>query len=433
MLFHSLIFVFAFLPVYIIAMYLCRSPWSKNAASALAALIFLTWGRRWYYALIVVPVFLIYISGIVKNRAVRRVLSAAGLASAVAYTLLGTVFLNGDELLSALLSVGMMLFLIRCAIYCAEISGGAEPERDLFALAAYLMPLEGMLISPVYSYESVRERLYERRQTLSKMSSGLCGFIKGFALAAIAGNAFERVRLAAVEYEAFPWLNALALAAVTVCECYVMILAYLEMSGSIGLMCGLSPKLQTGAFYPRSRVSEHVAGIWESLPKSVGKALCGGSLKTTALMLAVLSLLSGAFIGFGAGAASCFGIVLIAIVIEGRSESHRASDAIFSVLMTTAAFSALVLCSSGGAASFFAAFDINRYDYDVTYALNSEFLRSWPWMAVGLVFISPLPAAISSWVRSLMTENKNAYVVGRIAETVICVLLMFLATVAAAA
>ena len=434
MIFSDLIFVFAFLPAYLIACFCCREAWAKNAVAVAASLVFISWGRQWYYVLIILPVFLIYILGLLSKRINSLAAEIVGDICAVVFAVFGVITVGADmSLHSALISVGFLLFAMRCVLYTKNVCDGMEPERDFLALAVYFISFENMLIAPLADYADIRGKLTDRRPTLSKMSAGLSAFIKGFAKTAVLGLAFDRVRLAATEYSAFPWLNAVILLLVTFGEAYVVAAGILEMSVGLGQMNGFAPKGQTSAFVPRFRISEHVSEMWESLPVFVRKCFCERSTVGLVLSLGAVSLLSGVFLGFGAGAGAFLGIIVLAIILESiSSRKGHAADLILTVIMSAIAFLALSCGSTGRIAQFFAAFNFSAYEYDITYALNKELMRSLPWLIVGVIVVSPVYRMVSAVIRSRMSENERFYGVMRIVETVVCALLLVIATVAAA-
>lgn len=432
MIFSDLIFVFAFLPIYLTLSFCCRETWAKNAVSAAASIVFIAWGRSRLYALIVLPAFIIYILARLKNKVGRIVFEAVSDIFAAGFAGFCVVSLSRDNSLSsALISVGFLLFALRSVLYVREVAEGEPPERDLFALCAYLFSFENMLVAPVRGYSEMRKSLSGRKPTLAKMSAGLSEFIKGFALTAVCGLSFDRVRLAATEYEAFPWLNALALFGIIVCEAYVVSAGIKDMSSGLGLMNGFSSAEPISAFRPGLRLTDHVAGMWESFPKAVKSAFCGRSKAGTAVSLAALSLAAGAFIGFGAGAGAFVCIIAAAIVLEDFSTAKRpVYDFVFSAVMYIFAFAALIF---GGAAGRFCIPSPSACDYDVTYALYDEFTRSLPWLIIGLLAISPLRRALNAFIRKRSDESESFYSAARIIETVLCAALLVFAAIASAA
>ena len=437
MIFSDLIFVFAFLPIYLTLSFCCREPWSKNAVSVAASLVFIAWGRGQapvYYLLIMAPVFIIYILGFIPRRKNMLFFEILGDASAVLTAVyLAAVSGTGASLGSALISVGFVLFALRCILYNKDVASGMQPEKDFFVLAAYFISLENMLIAPLADYRTSEKALKSRRPALSKMSTGLVEFIKGFAMTAIIGLSFDRVRLAAVEYDAFPWANAVLLVLVTVGEVYAVTAGVLEMSCGLGLMSGLSPRLRTPAFVPRFRVSDHVCEMWEGFAEFVRRCFFERSAVGVIISLVLLSLVSaGIMLGLGVAAGAFVGIIILAAVLEcipGRRS--RVSDAVFSAVILIFAFSVPIFDTAGGIAAFFSSFSTD-YGYDVTFALHDELMRSLPWLIIGVFAVSPLRRALTAEIRLKMAESEKFYGAARAVETVICVILLIISCASAA-
>lgn len=428
MIFSDLIFVFAFLPIYLALSFSCRESWSKNLLSAAASLLFIVWGRQWYYALIIVPIFLIYVSGLLSKDGKAKLFAALGGFSAAAFTVFAAALLGSDiTLQSALLTVGMILFSLRAASYLKEVSGGEPAERDLLALTVYLISFENMLIAPLAAYSAVKERLKSRRLVLSKLSDGLSTFIFGFARVAVFGLAFDKVRIAAVSAEAFPWLNAVVLLVAVFCEVYVVAAGILEMSRGLGLMSGCSQSVQVSAFIPRMRLSDHIYELWGTLPRFLEKLSDGNSL----LLLAVLGVVTGGFIGMKAYVGAFFGIILMAVMIEQLCPSKsRLADAVFSGAVLAAAFVTLAAGSAGGYIRLFSAFDVSKYDFDISYILNKQLSYSLPLMILGAVTVSPLYRASAVWLKQKRAESAGLYGVFRVAQTVLGVVLLMIGVMA---
>ena len=432
MIFTDLIFVFAFLPIYVVAVFCCREAWAKNMISIAASLLFIVWGRTWYYALIILPVFLIYICALLRPR-LGAVFEVLGDLIAAASAAFAAVSLAGDGTLhSALLSVGFILYALRAVNYMKKVSDGMEPERDILCLAVYLISFENMLIAPLASYDKMSKRLASRRPTLSKTSAGLSAFIKGFAKASILGLSFDAVRVAATQYEAFPWLNAITLIVVTFGEVYVITAGFLEMSAGLCMISGFSPERETPAFLPKCRASEHIAEMWRSLPAMSRENFAERTLPGTLISLAVLSLVTGVFIGFGARAGAFLGILLILMTLEEVSpKRNKITDLLFSAVLLTVAFLVLIGGSFTGISSVLGAINPSAYEYDVTYILNLELTRRLPWLILGVIVISPLYRLAASVLRKKMAEDERAYTALRIVDTAVCAALLVLGTIAA--
>ena len=429
MIYSDLIFVFAFLPIYLVCQGLCREPWAKNLVGIAGSLVFILWGRQWYYALVLVPVFLLYAAGFVYKKSGLRLVWAVPEIAATAAAVFFSVDLAGEQTLSsALWTVGFIAFALRVAIYSSDICGGEEPERDLIALTYWLLAPETFLLPPLADGSGQRRKIRARRQTLSKMSSGLSLFIKGFAMTAVCGLAFERVRLAAVEYGKMPWANSAVYVAASALELYVCACGVVRMTGGLGLMSGISSESAVPAFIPKKTFGGHISEIWTGFS---GAAL-GCFMGHAPAALAVISLMSGIFLGFGSGAGAFMGILMISAALESMGGKKTAFDTAFSVILAVAAFLSLSCGAPCGLMTLLRGFNISSYEYDITFALYDELLKAAPWLVIGLIAASPLPRILSGIIRRKMNDGGGAYAAIRTSETVLSVLLLILGTVAAA-
>lgn len=430
MIFSDLIFVFAFLPVYLFLVSLCREGWAKNLVAMICSAVFLTWGRSIYYALIFVSAFLIYICGLLTKKS--KLFEAAGGIIAALSATVAVIFLGGKDLRSALLSVGFVLFALRSASYLRFAAREHRPERDFLKVGVYLISLENMLIAPLETYKSAEARLGSRKPILSKASYGLCEFIKGFALTAVCGLSFEALRAAAVENESYPWLNAVILIIAVFGEFYTISAGYVSMSRGIACIEGYSPSKSVPAFIPSFRVSGHLSEIFPGFSDFV-KDCFGGSTVRAAVSLAIISLMAGTFIGFGAGAAAFFGLLLLLSAVECLSDKKAGiADLIISAAVMLAAFVILACGSAENIAAFLSSFDRGKFDYDITYSLNAALGARMPWLIVGALAVSPLRRAVSAFISERCGSQTEAYGAVKIAETVFCALLLVVATVAGA-
>lgn len=429
MIFTDLIFVFAFLPVYFIAVFCLSENWSKNTASLIGSLLFLIWGRSIYYALIVLPIFAVYLCGrlIPKFKYFEQLGSLIAVISAAVMTAL---LPNDGALVSSLISVGFILFALRALRYLSEVSGGLSPETNWLKLAVYLISFEGMLSAPVLSYAQSRKYLDTRRASLKKAADGLPIFIFGFARASLFGLVFERVRLSATEYEAFPWANAVWLIVITAAEAYVLISGLTEMSRGIALINGLPEERKISAFVPRTGLCAHVGELLPGLDRTVYETVCRMSASGFYISLFVMAALSAGLYSLERPAAACFIIILIGMAISGRYDGKiPAADGVFTAVVV--AFSA-VLLAGGGPDGLMKLFGSERYEYDITYILYYELTHRAFWLIAGLIFTSPLTRLISRCFERLAEKGGKRYAVARLCETAVCMLLLILSAAAAA-
>ncbi|MBQ8623341.1 MAG: hypothetical protein IJ424_03055 [Oscillospiraceae bacterium] len=429
MLYSDILFVFAFLPVMLALMFILREPWEKNLAAVVASLVFLCWGRQLYYALIILLVFAVYLAGrlIKKNNSKGAYIAGAG--SALLFSLVCVLSLANDHSLAGwVCAVGFMLFAARAFVYLNEVKNGADAETDFLSLAVYLISYEFMLISPLEGYTSLKEDIKSRKLSLSKVAAGLEGFIFGLARVTVLGFAFERVRQAALFGETMPWMNSLIGVAASAVEIYILFAGFCEMSHGLALMGGISLPNCVVSIGLKSSVTAHVVDFYEGGVSLFKKNFAGG--KNAAWGLVLASVIVGLCFGAGSGACAFLGILLLMMMLESLSETKTFADGIIAVIVLLAGYFVLATASAEGVGNFISSLNKNAYEFDISYALYSEIMRSVFWLALGAISITPVYKWIYTFIREKMASSEKAYAAFRCMGAVVTVLLLVLSTVA---
>lgn len=432
MVYTDLLFLFAFLPIATAFIMILSEPWEKNLAAVALSLIFIVWARPIYYALIILPVIVTYASARLYN----KTKSGAIIVSAEIISLIfGGVFalISGRDatLGGAICSVGFLLFVLRSFMYLNDVKHGASPEKDFTALGAYLISYEFMLISPVKSYSELSEAIKTRKFKLSNLSLGMKNFVFGLSKVAILGLSFDRVRLAALNSDATPWVNAIIGLLAVIVETYILLDGYTQMSAGLACINGV-PMVSSGvAIRPRASLIGHISDVYADLGEAVEKHF-GKSAKANIVGLVVCSLIAGAAIALENGAVAFFALVLAALMISNAPSEQKSGlfDFIVSLVLALGGFLLLANGSASGVAGWFASLNPNNYEFDISYALYDELTRVIPWLVIGIVSITPLPEMFASVFRARMSENEKFYSIARALGTCMCVLLLLISIIA---
>ena len=429
MAYTDLLFVFGFLPIYTIIIFLCRESWEKNLVSVVASLLFICWTRPLYYLVVAADAALVYIAGRLKGRPRYNVIRYA-VSAVVTLSVLPLAVLTVSEgtLPDCICAVGFVLMAARSYIYLKE----EQSEKNAADLAVYLISFEFMAISPLYSYSQIRDEIKNRKSAgLSMLSAGISRFAGGLAAVTVLAYPLERIRAAALTGESLPWMNALIGAAAAAVCAYVAVTASLSMSEGLCLISGYRIKLENSAFLPRTLMAEHVEGVYPSAARALKKYLGGKKTSTLIILSAVTCLVTGAFVGFGAGAAALLGIVCLAVLLQTAFETERSVlSGVFSALMLAAGFIIAANGSLNGVMEWFSGLNPSKYEFDMSYALFTELKRSAVWAVLAILYISPLRIYLRAKLREAMSASETAYGGARILDLVLCVLLLALSCVA---
>lgn len=428
MLYTDILFVFAFLPIVLTLLFIFREPWEKNTVSVIASLVFICWGRHLYYALIILPVFAIYLAARLMSKKYSKLAHILGGAAALASALLCVIGLGeARTVLGSVCQIGFLLFAARSLLYLNEVKNGLDAETDLLALAVYLISYEFILVSPLAEYSLLRDDIKHRSMTLAKTAHGLEGFIFGLARVTVLGFALERVCQAAVLNGVSPWMNQIVLIAASAVEIYVVIIGFCEMSSGLALMGGISLPNEVACISLRSTVTDHVGDFYYGGKYVIRKNFSG---KKGAWQLVLISLIVGVCFGAGAGACAFLALLALAMMIESLSGTKTFADGVLTAVILILGYFILGVSSPQGFGEFVLSLNKEVYDFDISYALYSELMRSAFWLALALISITPIYKWIYTFIREKMASNERAYSTLRAVSIGVTVMLLVLSTVA---
>lgn len=430
MVYTDLLFVFCFLPVYIIVSFMCEDSFKKNLVSAVFSLIFTAWLNPVYYALTAVGIFLCYAVGRIleKNKSKPlRIAASAAICVLSAYPALSLFALNSIK--GSVSAFGFVLFAIRACLYLNDSQSGAE--RNVLNLFVYLASFEFMAVSPLYRYSDLKQSIESRKASLAMLSMGLERFIFGLGAVTILGYSLERVRKAALFSGAVPYVNAIAGALATVVLFYVVVFGYLKMSEGLMLMSGYRIDPLGSTFAVKSLAADHISALYPSLGGFITCSLAKIPMPLTALAAASACLVSGLALGFGAGTAAFLGLALAAVMFQTLFESKKTVlSGVFTAVMLAVGFIFMANQSLSGLVGWFGAFSPGKYQFDIGYEFYEEIKRSAVWVLASVVYVSPLCTAVGTAKRSFMAEGEHVYGAMRAVNVVFSTVVLVVSAVA---
>jgi alginate O-acetyltransferase complex protein AlgI len=265
MVFSTTIFVFAYLPLFLLVYYLLpfrfRSGWIL-----IASLVFYGWWRVDFLGLIVATTFWTYLLGriIERNRGGSKSQAEPGRGARAALVFgvllnLGTLayfkyFNFGVESLNRLLEamggngvtawrvilpIGISFYVFQATSYLVDLyRGDAEPARSYLDLAAYVALFPQLVAGPIVRYKDLAGQLHKREHSFRRFSEGAVRFMGGFAKKVLIADSVARLANAAFElpypHLADAWLGVAAYAI----QIYFDFSGYSDMAIGLGLMIG---------------------------------------------------------------------------------------------------------------------------------------------------------------------------------------------------
>lgn len=273
MVFSSIIFIFYFLPAFLLAYYL--SGW-RTAVLLLGSALFYAWGEGEYVALLAALILGNYGAVRLMDRSAgaRRswilaavvagdlaVLAWFKYAGFVATTL--NAALPGEPLpaLTHHLLLGISFFTFQLISYAVDIHRKALPaERSLVRFATYVLMFPHLIAGPIVRYAHIAHELHADRRRSGRIGLGVQYFIVGLAMKVLVANAVAPIAdyafgLPATSLDATTaWLGALAYTL----QIYFDFCGYSNMAIGLAFMLGFT--FPTNFDYPYAATS--ITDFW---------------------------------------------------------------------------------------------------------------------------------------------------------------------------
>lgn len=201
MVFSTIIFLCAFLPITIIGYYLMPGR-GKNIFLLLCSLFFYAWGEPVYVFVMLASIICNYAFGMAlyrfRNRRKLWLMAAVavnlGILCVFKYT--GFIVENAGRILPGLLKIpeislpiGISFYTFQGLSYCIDVYRNEEiVQKNPFNLALYISMFPQLIAGPIVRYGDVKDALAKRKHSPELFAGGVERFIIGLSKKAILAN-----------------------------------------------------------------------------------------------------------------------------------------------------------------------------------------------------------------------------------------------------
>jgi alginate O-acetyltransferase complex protein AlgI len=323
MVFTTHIFVFYFLPVFLLVYFNLPFRW-RNLWITGASYVFYGWWQPWFVCLMMFTTVMDFIWGKVITRegatsAQRRLAVLACVFTNLSFLgffkyymfsaetlnqLLVLVGAGPFRVLRVVLPIGISFYTFHSLTYIIDLyRGHATPAKSFTDFSAFVALFPDLVAGPIIRYKTLAAQLAFREHTLQRFTSGITLFILGFAkkilLANPCGHVADAVFNAANPCALDAWVGVLAYAF----QIYFDFCGYSDMAVGLGRMLGFEFLKNFDAPY----LSESITDLWRRWHISLSSVLrdylylpLGGNRlgpTRTYVNLAVVMLLGGLWHG----------------------------------------------------------------------------------------------------------------------------------------
>ena len=323
MVFTSHIFIFYFLPLFLLLYFNFPYRW-RNLLITVASYGFYGWWEPWFVCLMMFTTVLDFFWGRViaapgatpfrrKGALVACVVTNLGFLAFFKYYMFSVESLNrllglaGTDLfpvLEVVLPIGISFYTFHSLTYVIDVyRGQAKAAKSFTDFTAFVALFPDLVAGPIIRYHTLADQLAYREHTIPRFASGIAIFILGFAkkvlLANSAGHVADAVFNTANPCTADAWFGVLAYSF----QIYFDFCGYSDMAVGLGRMLGFEYLKNFDAPY----LAESITDLWRRWHISLSSVLrdylyhpLGGNRmgsRRTYMNLAIVMLLGGLWHG----------------------------------------------------------------------------------------------------------------------------------------
>lgn len=323
MVFTTHIFLFYFLPLFLLIYYTLPNRW-RNTCVTYGSYVFYGWWEPWFVLLMLFTTVMDFIWGQVITRPGATPVQRKGAVIACVVTnlcllgffkyymfaaetlneVLAAVGARQFAVMTVILPIGISFYTFHSLTYIIDLyRGDARTAKSLSGFSAFVALFPTLVAGPIIRYKTLAEQLREREHTVTRFASGVAIFMVGFSkkvlLANPCGLVADPVFGAANPGALEAWVGAVAYAF----QIYFDFCGYSDMAVGLARMLGFEFPRNFDAPYR----SESITELWRRWHISLSSVLrdylyyaLGGNRKgegRTYFNLAVVMVLGGMWHG----------------------------------------------------------------------------------------------------------------------------------------
>ncbi len=286
MVFSSLVFLFAYLPITLAIYYLAPLRW-RNAVLLIFNLLFYGWGEPVYIVIMFASIAIDYTHGMLVTRAKSRGhdrAARAAVVSSVVFNLALLLFFKYYDFFAASLNaigvgfvkplgialpIGISFYTFQTMSYTIDVyRGDAKVQRNILSFGMFVTLFPQLIAGPIIKYKELAEQIDSRDHTVDRFASGISTFCAGLAKKVLVANnvgaLWDSVLASDLSTLGAPmaWLGIVAFAL----QIYFDFSGYSDMAIGLGRMFGF--EFPQNFNYPY--VSRSITEFWRRWHISLG-------------------------------------------------------------------------------------------------------------------------------------------------------------------
>ena len=272
MVFSSTIFMFMFLPLFLLCYFIAKKVKTRNVILLLFSLLFYAWGEPYYIFLMIISIIVNYYLTLLmdkkksKGLLILLIIFNIGLLFSFKYV---NFFINNINSLFSLsisninlsLPIGISFYTFQILSYVIDVyRKKVNVQRNIIKLATYISAFPQLIAGPIVRYSDIEKELNERTSTSEDINYGIKRFILGLAKKVLIANnvAFICDSLFNYGIQNTGFIGVVIAIIAYTLQIYYDFSGYSDMAIGLGRICGF--KYMENFVYPYSAKS--ITDFW---------------------------------------------------------------------------------------------------------------------------------------------------------------------------
>ncbi len=252
MVFSSLLFIYFFLPIFLICYFIIKNRKYRNLVLLLFSLGFYAYGEPIYSLLMIFSILVNYFLVLLIDKYNSRklfildVIFNLGILGIFKYfnffvDNLNNLFGLNINFLKITLPIGISFYTFQILTYVIDVYKKRVPvQKNLISLGCYICAFPQLIAGPIVRYSTVNEELSNRNENITDFASGIRRFIIGLSKKVLIANGVAYIceHTLSLGAESFGFIGALLITLSYTLQIYFDFSGYSDMAIGLGKMLG---------------------------------------------------------------------------------------------------------------------------------------------------------------------------------------------------
>lgn len=255
MAFSSLIFIFVFLPLFLLTYFIFKDKKYRNFVILVFSLLFYAYGEPIYIFLMILSIIVNYYLAILIDKSKKKTRKNYLILAVVLNLLSLCIFKYTDFLIDNInllfnlsikninipLPIGISFYTFQILSYIIDVyNKKVKVQKNIFYLGCYISFFPQLIAGPIVRYETIEKDIRTRKETFDDFAIGIRRFIKGLAKKVLIADscAYIVTQLFTLEPTNYGFIGALIGMIAYSLQIYFDFSGYSDMAIGLGRMVG---------------------------------------------------------------------------------------------------------------------------------------------------------------------------------------------------